>query len=522
MHYGAIQWNGIARLHFDNPPGVITGLAEVVQDSVGRLTVEVSIERCDTGSEAAKKFGLLGFFGNPAGEGVIFSFGGENLGPNICKELMVECDDYVLRACGNLTFSSCLDDALNLQGKGKLIFSLNEACWMRRQPGQATYWSAPLLNFLSEYVQDAKEIAGHPLSPRDLTRCILFKYADSIGFVHALPDYDDSQKRLELCEETCLATARIAANVGSSNADPANAREWVPMQALNVLSFATGREVGLAWVDLWDAGGSHVGRCYLPISRPTFLRGRGVFIEPTHCGTGQLLSRALQKACLQKSYLTVVMNYLVNSGPFSGTIEDQLRLIFLALDMLCHKHVKKPDLKQMLGESEPAVRKLFACTAYELKHMRQCVCGEGNEMRREALDAIERYAGRWGSMRLGFGRAVEQLLKQFDLADAEIMNKYLKCHPLGGRKSFRDVLSYYRGIVMHEGFINFRSDDGDVQSIIALTYHLHDIAVRVVLKLLGHVGTYQPTMVSLPCTASLDWVRPDTHAYRLGYPETSN
>ena len=125
-------------------------------------------------------------------------------------------------------------------------------------------------------------------------------------------------------------------------------------------------------------------------------------------------------------------------------------------------------------------------------------------------------------MRLGFGRAVEQLLKQFDLADAEIMNKYLKCHPLGGRKSFRDVLSYYRGIVMHEGFINFRSDDGDVQSIIALTYHLHDIAVRVVLKLLGHVGTYQPTMVSLPCTASLDWVRPDTHAYRLGYPETSN
>jgi hypothetical protein len=61
-------------------------------------------------------------------------------------------------------------------------------------------------------------------------------------------------------------------------------------------------------------------------------------------------------------------------------------------------------------------------------------------------------------------------------------------------------------------------DEEQLKDIMVIMEHLQDVMVRIVFKILGYGGTYQPTMVKmLVAGRSVDWVTPTTPASDLGF-----
>jgi hypothetical protein len=70
---------------------------------------------------------------------------------------------------------------------------------------------------------------------------------------------------------------------------------------------------------------------------------------------------------------------------------------------------------------------------------------------------------------------------------------------------------------MHVGY--FDTDEGhhDLDDIVRIFFHLHDILIRIVFKMLQYGGAYQPPVIHMTAAERTDWVNVYTSASRLGY-----
>ncbi len=75
----------------------------------------------------------------------------------------------------------------------------------------------------------------------------------------------------------------------------------------------------------------------------------------------------------------------------------------------------------------------------------------------------------------------------------------------------------YRGVVLHEGYFGFAGDAYDPNDVIVVMNHLHDIMVRIIFKLVGYIGNYQPTVRSATALEPVDWVTSSSLPSQLGY-----
>ena len=113
-----------------------------------------------------------------------------------------------------------------------------------------------------------------------------------------------------------------------------------------------------------------------------------------------------------------------------------------------------------------------------------------------------------GKTEVGFGKAISSLLKlpEFDMPDGDILSQYSESKPWPGNRSWSDVLSKYRGIVMHQGYFDFRSAGEEIVEIFRIMLHLHDIVVRLILKMLGYQGTYRPSVYYKSSPQRFRWI----------------
>ena len=74
--------------------------------------------------------------------------------------------------------------------------------------------------------------------------------------------------------------------------------------------------------------------------------------------------------------------------------------------------------------------------------------------------------------------------------------------------------------MVHNGYLDIYRDDYEEEEIEGVMIHLHDLLVRVILKLLGYDGTYQPTVAMSLSDRTVDWVTPATSPASLGYLES--
>ena len=118
-----------------------------------------------------------------------------------------------------------------------------------------------------------------------------------------------------------------------------------------------------------------------------------------------------------------------------------------------------------------------------------------------------------------FGLSVVDLLEQFNLPDSDIIDAYFQTNSReDGITSWNALISKYRGIVIHDGYFNFRGNEYSFKDVWTVIQHLHDLLARILLISLGYKGKYQPTVINVAVTGySVDWVKPNTLPGFLGY-----
>jgi hypothetical protein len=72
---------------------------------------------------------------------------------------------------------------------------------------------------------------------------------------------------------------------------------------------------------------------------------------------------------------------------------------------------------------------------------------------------------------------------------------------------------------MHSSYFDFERGLHDFQDVATIRSHLHDILIRIVLKMLYYDGTYQKAIPGPKGRYELNWVNPDVKADDLGYEE---
>jgi hypothetical protein len=115
---------------------------------------------------------------------------------------------------------------------------------------------------------------------------------------------------------------------------------------------------------------------------------------------------------------------------------------------------------------------------------------------------------------------VANLLDRFCLPDEALMDKYYGSASTGKGERWLAKVNSCRNTVMHDAWFNWEDKPPDLQELGCMCFHLHDVAVRITLKLLGYDGEYLPSVPKLANrNMSLDWPweRTESFVRDLGY-----
>jgi len=298
-----------------------------------------------------------------------------------------------------------------------------------------------------------------------------------------------------------------------------NLKQWFPFQFLNLLGIATGIEVGANWIEFRDDKGNLVQRLHANFNNPWFSKGHKSIDEVIHRGTGTLLSNYQFSLHRENSYLTAVLKHLLRSSSNSQSIDDQMTHIFRAFDCLCELYgISVQDLTQKLDISQKEIIKDTLTFSVDVIKTLAKIAPQLDQ--KNSIQQIAERVRNSNNRDRDFGLAFVDLLRRFDQPDGDIVDRHYRKNSRNDDRDWCDVLSHYRGVVIHSSYFDFESGLYDFFEVVKINAHLHDILLRVVFKMLCYTETYQRSVIvpnSWANSYSIDWVKPDTPASELGY-----
>lgn len=412
-------------------------------------------------------------------------------------------------------------------------------------PKRPKYWVLPLLDFLSDFSWPASPIDSHPLRifptpeiPPNLSKdefitaslrahsrnnLITFTFNGFPGFIEPLPDYEEREKKIKGGLVPVLVTAVMVGEVGENSIDHKYLEKWFPFDVLRLLGLCTGAEVGTPWIEFRDEFGGLVRRIHEAYGLSIFADGHGAIREGIHRGTGRLMTCFLSSEHFGKSYLPVAMSHATKGGIYSGlTIEEKLIYVVRGLDcLLKHFNLTEPPLDKRL---EPSKREMVKEILQDAASRVRALAGKPETVEEvEENSALIEIAERTTRTPLGktgkFGLALVDLLNMFNFPDSIVVDSHYRKKPTSGgaTRSWASDLSHFRGAPIHGGFFDIEAGEFQIENILDMTLHLHDVLVRVILKMINYDGTYQPTVTPATTRQPVDWVKPTTPAGALGY-----
>lgn len=418
--------------------------------------------------------------------------------------LTVTTEHGIFSAGENIFYGFSAD--ISSKAQGRLSFQLQSSQFDAAKAGAPKYWVIPLCNFLSGFKQKHQYLERHPLRvcptpiiPSGLSErqamiaedianqsnLIVFQFNKSLGFIEPLADYDERKGRLLEGRERNTITAVMVGAVGTSSIDFAELEQWFPSDFLLLLGLASGVEVGAPWIEFRDDQGLLVRRIHATFWRSLFSRGHEAIREEIHLGersgTGDLLTVAPSSPDYRTAHFRIVLQHIVRGGLHGYTIQDKLDHLFRALDALCEQYALKKTRKpnDTLGDHHRvALRKVFRDATKSLSEMSKHAENQGNEAEAKVLRQIAGQLPRAQNIETGFGKAVIALLEKFGLPDGEIVASHYETEPRSDNRSWSDVLSYYRGLAMHRGYFDTEEGRHDLDDIVRIFFHLHDILLR--------------------------------------------
>lgn len=528
-----VEYQGKGFAKFLDPEGIVEGNATIRFNEFGESNIELTIEKYS--STLPLQFGLHQLLekGKPVKTQSGWAMGiGDDLNP--CIEFKLETEQGVFHAGGNNGNQITSSDIFLGEIGEKLIFNIYNSEFQTSNTNEPKYWVLPLSNFISTFRQSNPYCDKHPLRiyptpsiPDNLAEedksnaiwvansknnLIYFTLGKNANFIERLPDYANRIERLIAGKEREIITALMVGEI-DIDSEIDNWEEWGGFDfLLLLLGLASGSEVGAPWIEFRDANGNLVRRVHKKLGHSPFSKGHQVIDERFHSGVGYFISKSYLSPAYNSSFLRVVIKNLIRGGLNSNSVEMKMRYLSVALDNLCDEYkVKKPlvpgkkykkDIATILKSAQKDIDKLA----------RQA------ESQKDSLDAfvlrkISAQVSSAKTIATGFGENVASLVGIFNMPDIEIMEKFYEANPRSDkRKKWQDVISFYRGISMHKYF----TSDRDFEDAIKVLYHLQDILVRIVFRILEYDGTYQPPMKSKN-NYSVDWVKPETPARKLGY-----
>jgi len=525
----SVTYTGDGRAEFAQPAGVRSGPGSASYDEY-----EESVDIDDAGFEPAEA-PLLGT-DQPNSEQVLehtessSSLPLQSMGINPCTHLYISTSDGLFSATDGVPYA--LNNNRRQYRPWHAQFDVHTA-----QP--AAYWVLPLTNFISEFSEAHPELDRHPLRiyptpdiPTDLpaneqyaatsyanskNRLIIFELEGTLGFIEPLPDYEERKEQLLKRRERHAVTAVMVGSVGAHSIDDAALDDWFPFTFLRLLGVASGSAIGAPWIEFRDAAGHLVRRVHRHLGRPAFSKGRAVISEKRHHGIEQLLTQASLSPYFRQDRLRVPLKHLVGAGNQNNTLEERLMYLFRALEGLCRSHGLS-EQNSMDGLDTPQQQNVQAVLDQAAAQIRALRDGAGSHTQRSNLERIMQRTQLAPQKERHFGIAVGKLLDLYALPDADIVNAHYQQHPRNdGRKTWSSVLSAYRGAAIHESFFDFDGGHYDADDTIIILNHVHDLVLRIVLRMIGYNGTYQPQTTRYAVAEPIDWVQPSTPARALGY-----
>lgn len=536
-----ISYEGRGRAEFHDPPGAVEGTTHIKIDESATLSIELRIEQVM--SERPLRMGLMELFSSqkPVERGgtIMLSGGGEP--PNPCTKLTVATSQGEFSADGDLFYSQSVNFPDG--DTGSLTFSPQRSQFDAAGKGRPHYWVMPLTNFLSRFVARYQILDRHPLRiyltpvvPDGLAeedafiaghnsnlknRLIAFEFMGRPAFIEALPDYDRRVKNLTAGRERFSVTAVMVGEVESRSIEQADLETWFPDDLLRLLSIVTGTPVGAPWIEFRDARGELVRRVHVKLNLSPFSKGHCPLEEGVHSGTGYLLTKYLSSPERRESYLGVVLKHLSLAARRGQSIEDKFIYLARAFENLCQRYgFKAQELMKGLDlHYQQAVKGILSTAADQIRDEARAAASAGRPDQSRLLDSIaERTERTPGGKENSFGLAVAELLRHFALPDADIVDAYYSANPRpDGIPAWSGVLSKYRGAPVHSGFFNISGKEHDVDDVWRVESHLHDVLLRIIFKIVGYDGTYQPPVKTMTSATPVDWVVPGLPARELGY-----
>jgi hypothetical protein len=524
-----VAYSGIGTARFGSPPAIARGPTTVRFDMRGDATIEMEVQSFET--DYIGHFGQREVF-NPEGRrGNTFSVGFRQ--SNRCESFEVDTGDGLFVAHGRISYQA----GFEVDDVKQISFSIQTGEFFRHGVGPALYWTVPLINFTFPFRQQHPEIFSHPLrmwrpapTPPDLPpdkveafrlfaylrACLIgFNFEGRAAFIEPLPKYEGIKSHLEEQRHRWEITSIMVGYIGeNSNAIDA-VRKWFPFYLYPVLELLAGREIGSSWIEWRDASGDLVGRTHIHIRCPLFEHGFAAFRTGSADYAGILLTEAQSSPHIREPWLAgVVRNLLRGAG--ADLFELHAAFVFLAIESMCERFgTSSTNLSASLDDDTRAnVRMVLNQTANKLKALAAAHADtdQANVLRRIAdrssgMDQVDR----------AFGASVVDLMRRFGLEhDVIIASTYYEEHRPDTRP-WHGALSHWRGIVLHGGYFDFESGQYDWDLILSTCYHLHDVARRIVLKLLGYTKEYQPAVSIGDNPQPLDWVGERTRPEQLGY-----
>lgn len=547
----AARHAGRATLRFEEPSGSVEGDANLAYEETGEVRIAVRLDPSSLWEEGGSSGGLLPFI-QPGrswvsgGRKITARSFSDRLNP--CSRLEIETSEDVLATEDAGDYAPQI-----VMGGGRdgitLVFEPSGAAFDVVGAREARYWAVPLLNFVSAFPQRTSVTDRHPLRiyptpvvPADIpvddreaaldaanerNGLILFEFEGKPGFVERLPDYDKREDDLREGRARTAATAVIVGEVGAR--DPRDLEDEFPADVAGLLGFATGSEVSAPSIEFRDEEGRLVRRVHYRLSPAPYLAGHRLIADTlvppgssSLRATGLLLTEATSSPGndLGEGYMRVAMRHVVRAGSDTRTIDEQMTYLCRCLDGLCKRfNVDRQNLRDSLTQQEiDDVGQALEAAKGAIRPLADGARTGGRMDASRVLNRIAEKARQASNIDRQFGLAVADLLRlpRIALPDADVADTYYAANPhADGASTWAAVISKYRGDVIHHGYFPFSEGDRDVDDVVRVVMHLHDVTSRAIFKILGYDGRYRPRVSS--STQGVDWVVSSTPPADLGY-----